>query len=104
MRSVFAGIELEAKRTAVGVVPLGFAQVQREPGEVPHLIVVEICAEKKLAMLQHRKAPRKRDRLLEEIENLRVTLEQRPVEPVDLVVLAVRVVIAALRAGKFVAA
>src|SRR5262245_34648292 len=44
----------------------------------------------------------KRDELSYEPEHVAVLLEQRPVEPADLVVLAVRIVVATLRAANLI--
>src|SRR5262249_8865082 len=94
---------LITNRPQVGIAPLGAAQVRRKPGEIRHLIVIQILAEEELPALQDREAARERDRFLKELTEVLVARYRGPVEPTDLVVLAVSVIIAALRTGKLVA-
>src|SRR5262249_38785667 len=63
---------------------------------------VQILAKEELTVLQDRKAARERDRFLKEITEVTVTYYGSPVEPVNFIVLAVGVVVAALRTRELI--
>src|SRR5262245_12885589 len=101
--SVFASIKLIAKRLHARIVPPRMTQVWRKPSQVRYLIIIQVSAEKKLPVLQHREAAREGDGLTKKLEDVAAPRQCSPVEPTDFVVLAISIVVAALRARKLVA-
>jgi hypothetical protein len=43
--SILAGVELIAKCSQTRIVPLGTTRVRRKPGQVLHLIIIEVFAD-----------------------------------------------------------
>ncbi len=89
----------------LGVVPVLVAQfcpVEAQPHDVAHVLAADGAATEELAAVQRRVGFAQPDDLLRERQQ--VLVEVRPVVPADLVVLAVGVVVPALRAADLVAA
>ena len=72
------------------------------PVDIPYPILTEF-PRKEPSTAQRGMLLAKRDHLFEEPEDPSVLLEQRPIEPTDLVVLAIGIVIAALCSSDFIA-
>ena len=104
VHAALARIQLPADRPLAGVLPPGRVQIRCKPGQVRHAVGVEVVAQVEPPALQDRKAPGQRNRLPKELDEILAGRGRGPVEPADLVVLAVGVVVAALRARELVAA
>src|SRR6185503_7300632 len=102
--AVLARVELHADRASVHVFPPRSPQFTRVPGQIRHAVIVEVVAQKELSSLEDRKTTRQRDRFAEKFGECLVARSGGPVEPADVVVLAVRVVVAALAPCALVAA
>ena len=99
--------EHERERGDPGLLPvLGrhLAAVGPQPGEVLELRVPDEVAHQEAPALQARVLAAQRDEAAREVEQAAAAVVERPVEPGELVVLAVGVVVAALGAAHLVAA
>src|SRR5215469_6780982 len=80
----------EGQDRGIGIVPARAVQTAPVPGDVGQPTLV-LLARKEAAALQERMALAQDNHLLEEVEHLPVLLRKIPVEPADLVILAVGV-------------
>src|SRR5205807_553352 len=94
----------EAEQARRGVAPGGGAEVGAVPGDLGHAVAVLVLADQEAAPPQDRIGARQRDGLSHELGEIGVGAGAAPIEPAELVVLAVGVVVAALRAEELVAA
>ena len=101
---LLGAVELDADRAELGVVPGGGVEVRALPQDVGDAVAVAVLAEKELPPPEDRAATGECDGGPDEVQDVGVALRLAPVEPRQLVVLAVRVVVAALRAVELVAA
>ena len=104
-RAASSPAEREGEHARDRVVPLGLVELEAVPADVLEPAPVAAAGEERAAAQARVARAAGAIMLLEEPEERRaLLLDQRPVEPAELVVLAVGVVVAALRAADLVAA
>src|SRR2546427_4756092 len=104
VEAVPAQAKAETPRQWIGPVLLGhLLAVRAKPGEVLHFRAANAAAVEELAAAEHRMMLAKPDDLLRELEHVSRGRLEAPIHPGQLVVLAVRIVVALLRASQLVA-
>jgi hypothetical protein len=101
-RLALALLQLEAQGAESRIAPGRPLQVLSEPGNLGRIARFHVLAQEPFSPLQDSKFLGKGNRLLEELQDIRIPLRQFPIEPTDLIVLAVGVVIALLRPAHFI--
>ena len=103
MEIIILGETPDGKRklVGIGIVPAWIEEAATVPIDISHPILIGLSS-KKVFAAQVGMSLAKGNHQLEEPEQLSVLLDQFPIEPTDLVVLAIRVVIASLRASYFI--
>src|SRR5438067_2968767 len=91
-----------ANGTGVIIVPARIIEIASEPRDVGDAVFVVVLALEEFSLAHHPVCSREGDRLAKESHDVRMLANPVPVEPAELVVLTVRIVVPALRAQAFV--
>ena len=100
-----AAIHQHAQAAALAVFPLlggHFVAIRREPGDVLHADVFVVVAHQETPAPQDRVRQAQLDQALDELEQGLAVIVQVPVDPADLAVLAIGIVVAVLSASELV--
>src|SRR5262249_44460876 len=97
-------VELIAERPQLVIVPRGRVEVQAEPADVGDRVAARVPAGEEPRPAEDRMTTPKGDELSEEGLHVAVAIRGVPVEPADLVVLGIGIVVPTLRAQKLIAA
>src|SRR3990172_3048359 len=104
LRFLLPAVQLITEHPQLRLSPVRRIHLGSKPSEIRNLVCVQVGAQEELAPLQDRVALGQGNGLLKESEDVLVFRKIVPIEPADLVILAISVVVAVLAAQELVAA